>query len=158
MKAWDVTVDGIGYRVEFRNSRQIHVNGAVYNLKDYRVKTGMMQTDYEIPLGFRKALFIVRSLSEPRLVVNHIACATGEEYVPIKTPIWAYIFLALHLPNFLNGAIGGGMCAVGMMITASVSSNRKLNLAVKIIICLAALVGAYAVVYGAAFTLAGLLH
>lgn len=158
MKTWNVMSDGIGYNVELRNNRQIIVNGASLNLKEYRVRTGMMQTEYEIPLGYRKALLVIRSMSEPRLVMDNRDCATGETYVPVKVPAWAYVFIVLHCGNFLNGAIGGAMAAVGMLVTASVSGNQKLNLAVRIIIDAAVLVGAYAVVFGVAFALAGLLH
>lgn len=158
MKTWNVMVDGIGYYVELRNNKQIAVNGALLNLKDYRVKTGMIQTDYEIPVGYKKALLVIRSMSEPCLVLDNRNCATGEEYVPVKMPVWAYVFIILHCGNFLNGAIGGVMAAVGILITASVSGNPKSNLVVKILIDVVVLAGAYAVVFAVAFALAGLLY
>lgn len=158
MKTWNVMVDGVGYYVEFRNNRQIVVNGALLNLKDYRVKTGMLQTEYEIPVGCRKALLVIRSMSGPRLVMDNRDCATGEEYVPEKIPVWAYVFIVLHCGNFLNGAIGGAMAAVGILITSSVSSNQKMNPIVKVIIDIAVLAGAYAVVFAVALALTGLLY
>lgn len=157
-KTWNVTVDGIGFYVELKNNKQVAVNGAVYNLKDYRKKTGMIQTEYEIPVGHKSALLVIRSMAEPCLVIDNRNCATGEEYVPLKMPVWAYVFMVLHLVNFMNGAIGGAMAAVGMLATASVSSNRKKNIAVRILIDIAILIGTYAVVYGAAIALNLLLY
>ncbi len=158
MKTWNVMVDGVGYCVEYINNKQIAVNGALLNLKDYRVKTGFVQTDFEIPLGYKKALLVIRSMSEPYLVLDNRDCATGEQYVPAKMPIWAYIFMVLHCGNFMNGAIGGAMAAFGILITASVAGNPKMNMALRIVICFAVLAGAYAIVFGIALVLAGLLY
>ncbi len=158
MKTWNVTSDGAGYYVELKNNKQVVVNGAVLNLKEYRVKTGMLQTEYEIPVGFRKALLIIRSMSQPRLIMDNRDCATGEEYVPFKTPAWAYVFIVLHCGNFLNGALGGALAAVGMLTAASVSSNQKLNLALRIIINIVILIAAYAIMFGIAFALTGLWY
>lgn len=157
-KTWNVTVDGMGYYVELRNNKQVIVNGAVYKLKDYRKKTGLIHTEYEIPVGFRNALLVIKSMSQPCLVIDNRDCETGEEYVPVKVPAWAYLFIALHFVNFMNGAIGGAMAAVGMIATVSVSTNRKFNIAVKILLDLAILVCTYAVVFGIAIALNMLLY
>ncbi len=158
MKTWNVMADGMGYYVELRNNKEIAVNGALLKLKDYRAKTGMVQTEYEIPLGSKKALLVIRSMSEPALVLDNRDCATGEEYVPAKVPAWAFVFMALHCINFRNGAIGGAMGAMGIIITASVSGNRKMNILARIGIDIAVLAGAYAIVYAVALALVGLLY
>ena len=53
-KSWNVNVDGMTYNVSLRN-KNLLVNGAPLHLKNYRTKTGMIQTEYEIPVGSRKA-------------------------------------------------------------------------------------------------------
>lgn len=157
-KTWNVMVDGIGFYVELMNKKQFAVNGAVYNLKDYRRKTNSIQAEYEIPVGHKSALLVIRSMGQPCLVIDNRDCETGEEYVPFKLPAWAYIFIVLHFINFRNGAIGGAMAAVGMIATASVSANRKMNIAVRILIVIAILIGTYAIVFGVATVLYLLLY
>lgn len=157
-KTWNVMVDGIGFYVELRNKKQFAVNGAVYNLKDYRKKTGTLQTEYEIPVGHKNALLVIRSMGQPCLVIDNRDCETGEEYVPLKMPAWAWIFIILHFINFRNGAIGGAMAAVGWIATASVSANRKMNIAVRVLIDIGILIGIYAVVIGVATILYLLLY
>ena len=157
-KTWNVMVDGIGQYVELKNNKQAVVNGAVYNLKEHRKKTGMLQTEYEIPVGYRNALLIIRSMAQPCLVIDNRDCETGEEYVPLKMPAWAWLFIVLHFINFRNGAIGGAMGAMGMIATASVSANRKMNIVVRILIDIGILIGTYAVVIGVATILYLLLY
>lgn len=57
-------------------------------------------------MGAKTALLVIRSMSTPQLVIDNRDCATGEEYVPVKLPVWAYAFVVLHCINFINGAIG----------------------------------------------------
>ncbi len=84
-------------------------------------------------------------------------CVTGAEYVPIKIPVWAYIFIVLHCINFQGGAIGGALAAVGILATVSVSTNNKMNIALRILINLAILIVINVILYGIAFILTSLM-
>lgn len=156
-KKWDVKIDNQNYGVEL-NGKKLTINGEVLKLKQYKKKTGLIHEEYEVPVGPKTALLVIRSMSTPQLVIDNRDCATGEEYVPIKLPGWAYVFIVLHCINFLNGAIGWLMAVIGVAVTTSVSCNRKLNIALRIVINLAVLILAYVVVFGVAFLAAGLIY
>ena len=107
-------------------------------------------------MGAKTALLVIRSMSTPQLVIDNRDCATGEEYVPVKIPGWAYVFVVLHCINFINGAIGWIMAVIGIALTTSVSCNKKFSVIVKVLLDLAILILAYAVVFGVAFLVTGL--
>ena len=156
-KSWNVNVDGMAFHVSLRKNK-LSVNGAPLLLKNYRTKTGMLQTEYEIPVGTRKALLVIPSMGNPRLVMDNRDCETGEQYVPTKVPIWAYFFMVLHFVNFMNGAIGGAMAAVGILLTLSVSGNTKMNIGLRIFLDIAFVILSYAIVFGLAVLIAGALY
>ena len=91
------------------------------------------------------------------LVIDNKNCDTGEEYVPIKTPGWAYIFVVLHCLNFLSGALGAAFAVIGIMLTVSISSNRKMNVVVRVLLDLAILVVAVIAIFAVALMLTGLV-
>ena len=155
-KKWDVKIDEQMYNVEL-SGKKLKVNGEVLKLKQYRKKMGLIHEEYEVPVGSKKALLVIRSMGTPQLVIDNRDCATGEEYVPVKIPGWAYVFVVLHCINLINGAIGWLMVVVGLTLTTSVSANRKLNTALRIVLDLVILVLAYVVVFGVAFLAAGLI-
>ena len=156
-KKWDVKIDDQKYGVEL-NGKKLTINGEVLKLKQYKKKTGLIHEEYEVPVGSKTALLVIRSMGTPQLVIDNRDCATGEEYVPVKLPGWAYVFIVLHCVNFLNGAIGWLMAVIGVALTTSVSCNRKFNIALRIILDLVILVLAYVVVFGVAFLAAGLIY
>lgn len=88
-----------------------------------------------------------------KLVIDGKDCATGEEYVPLKIPKWAYIFMALQFLNFMNGALGVLMAFVGISATAAVSSNQKMNVVVRILLDVVILIAVYAVIFGLALAI-----
>lgn len=155
-KKWDVKIDEQMYNVEL-SGRKLKVNGEALKLKQYRKKMGLIHEEYEVPVGSKMALLVIRSMGAPQLVIDNKDCATGEEYVPVKLPGWAYVFVVLHCINLINGAIGWLMVVVGLTLTTSVSANRKLNTALRIVLDLVILVLAYVVVFGVAFLAAGLI-
>ncbi|MCI9462726.1 MAG: hypothetical protein HFI48_02420 [Lachnospiraceae bacterium] len=157
-KSWNVNIDGMMHNVTLRNNKNLSVDGAPLHLKNYKTKTGMIQTEYEIPVGNRKALLVLQSMSAPTLVMDNRNCETGEQYVPAKVPIWAYFFAALHCVNFMNGAIGGAMAAAGIVLTLSVSGNTKMNIGLRIFLDIAFLILFYAIVFGLAVLIAGTLY
>lgn len=156
-KTWNVVVDGNPYNIELAKGTKVIVNGEELKLKDYKKKSGLVHTEYEIPVGSKQALLVIMTAKSPQLVIDNRDCETGEEFVPIKIPGWAYIFVVLHFINFLNGAIGAAMAVVGVALTTSVSINRKMNIAVKVLLNVAIVVVAYIVVFGVALLAAGLL-
>ena len=155
--SWNVTIDGSYYNVELIKNNKIVVNGQELKLKDYRVKTGIVHTEYEIPVGPKRALLVIMSMKQPQLVIDNRDCLTGAEYVPVKTPVWSYIFIVLHCINFLNGALGGALAVVGVLATISVSSNKKINIALRVLINLAILIVMYVIIFGIALILGSLM-
>lgn len=154
-KNWNVKIDEQMYNLELQGKKLI-INGETLKLNKYKKKTGLIHEEYEVPVGSKTALLVIRSMSAPQLVIDNKDCATGEEYVPIKLPVWSYVFVVLHCINFINGAIGWIMAVIGIALTTSVSCNKKFNTIVKVLLDLAILILAYAVVFGVAFLVAGL--
>lgn len=154
-KKWDVKIDEQMYNLELQGKKLI-INGETLKLNKYKKKTGLIHEEYEVPVGAKTALLVIRSMSTPQLVIDNRDCATGEEYVPVKLPVWAYVFVVLHCINFINGAIGWIMAVIGIALTTSVSCNKKFSAIVKVLLDLAILILAYAVVFGVAFLVTGL--
>lgn len=152
-KAWNVRVDDTAYTVKLKGSKVL-VNNEEKKLKECVIKKGWFQTDYEVNVGSKQALLVISSLiGGTKLVIDGKDCATGEEYVANSVPKWAYVFMVLHLINFMNGALGVLIAIVGCSITASISANRKFNTLVKILLDLVVLVLAYVVIFAIALAL-----
>ena len=152
-KLWNVKIDEQMYNLELKGKKLL-VNGEDIKLKKYRKKTGLIHEEYEFPLGSKTDL---RNMNSSVLVIDNKNCDTGEEYVPIKTPGWAYIFVVLHCLNFLNGALGAAFAVIGIMLTVSISSNRKMNVVVRVLLDLAILVVAVIAIFAVALMLTGLV-
>lgn len=149
-RVWNVKVDGVSYDIKL-NGAKLVVNGEKLKLRSYKKKAHMFTTDYEIPLGSKNALLVVGGLiGGNKLVIDGVDCATGETYVPLKFPVWSYIFVILHFVNFINGAIGVLLAFIGLSATAAISCNRKMNVAVRVLLDLVVLVAIYLVVFGLA--------
>lgn len=156
-KVWNVNVDGMGYNIELKNNNKLVINGEELKLKNYKTKTGLIHTEYELQLGSKRALLVIMSMRAPQLVIDNRDCETGKEFVPIKFPVWSYIFVVLHCLNFLNGAIGGALAVVGVMIVMAVSSNKEMHIIIRILLNIAALVLTYGIVFGIAFVISGII-
>ncbi|MCH5248693.1 MAG: hypothetical protein J1E98_02110 [Lachnospiraceae bacterium] len=157
MKTWDIRVDDIEYRIELKNNKKVFVNGEELKLKNYVKKTGLVHTEYEIPFGPKTGVLVLMSMNAPHLYIDNRDCETGQEYSPLKIPVWAYIFMVLHCINFLNGALGGAMAVVGITFATYISCNRNMNIMLRLILNILLLIVIYAVVFGVAVVLAGLL-
>lgn len=155
-KQWNVKIDEQSYDVALKNANKLMINGEELKLKAYKKKTGLVHTEYEVPVGTKTALLIIRSMGTPQLIIDNKDCATGEDYVPVKLPKWAYIFIVLHCINVLNGALGIFLAIAGVTVTTSLSCNRKLNVAVRVILNLAVLILFWVLVFAVAFMVAGL--
>lgn len=157
-KAWNVKIDEQTYTVKMKGSN-VEINGEKLVLnKKYKKKTGLVHEEYEFPVGSKTALLVRKNLSAPQLVIDGVDCATGEQYVPFKMPWWSYLFVILHLINFLNGAIGGLAAIVGIGATTAISTNSRMNIVVRILLNAVVLILAYAVVFGLALAVAGVAY
>ena len=152
-KEWNVKIDDRMHNIELKG-RKLKVDGENIKLRKYRKKTGLVHEEYEIPVGSKNALLVLRNMGGTVLVIDNKDCATGEEYVPVKIPGWAYIFIVLHCLNFANGALGTFLAVVGITLTASVSSNRKMNVLIRVLLDLVILVLAVLAVFSIALMLA----
>lgn len=149
-KTWNVRVDDREYKLELKRGSMI-INDEKTPLKNSLSKRNWVQNEYEITVGSKKALLVISNLiGGPKLVIDGKDCATGEDYVPVKFPAWSYIFVVLHLLNFLNGALGVLIAIFGVSITAAVSTNSKFNIIVKIVLNLVVLLLAYILIFGIA--------
>ncbi|MBD5548570.1 MAG: hypothetical protein HDQ97_14465 [Lachnospiraceae bacterium] len=151
-KEWNVKIDDRMHNIELKG-RKLKVDGENIKLRKYRKKTGLVHEEYEIPVGSKNALLVLRNMGGTVLVIDNKDCATGEEYVPVKIPGWAYIFIVLHCVNFINGALGAFLAVIGITLTASVSSNRKINVFIRVLLDLVILVLAVLAVLGIALML-----
>lgn len=154
---WNVVIDEQPYNIE-GNGRKLTINGEKIALKTLEKKTHFMDTEYQLPIGSKMAMLVVRSFGNAQLVIDGKDCATGEDYVPQVLPKWAYVFMVLHLVNFINGAIGVCLAIIGCMLTSAVSCNPKFNTVVKILLDLAILVVMVILTFGLAIMVAGIYY
>lgn len=152
-KKWEIRVDEKAYQIELKGSK-ILVNEEATPLKECVKKKGWFQNEYEVAVGSKTAMLVIGSwIGGTKLVVDGKDCATGEEYVPLKLPGWAYVFIVLQLINVANGLIGFLAALAGCSATASVSTNDKFNTAVKILLDIVILALAYGFVFGIALVI-----
>ncbi len=150
---WNVTVDGEGYEVKYINNKKIIINGKELLLKNYPKNLTMTTTEYEIPLGSRKALLIIKSLNSAQLILNGVNCESEEENTaePAELPKWIYIFVILHCVNFVNGLSGCAMAILGIGSIKLIFDSRKLSEKRQILVDLVILLLLYALSFGKTF-------
>lgn len=153
-KEWNVQIDEQMYKVDLKGAK-LTVNGEELRLKDYQKSSGLIQVEYEIPIGSKQAILILKSVGEPVLAIDNKNCATGEEFTPIELPKWAYVFIALHCFNFLNGAVGIVLAAVGIVLAVIIACNTKMSIAVKVLLELAVFILALLGIIGIALLIRG---
>lgn len=132
-RTWNITVDNEPYAIQLK-SYNVVVNGEKSKLRSLYTKRTMLQSQYSVPVGSKKALLVVGSFGRTSLVIDGKDCATGEDYVPLKIPKWAYVFVVLQLVNCINGAVGIVFAFFGITATLSVSGNPKFSTPVKILL------------------------
>ncbi len=88
-----------------------------------------------------------------KLVIDGKDCATGEAYVPVNIPKWAYIFMALQMINLINGLLGAVIGLIGCSATVSISSNQKIHIAARVALDIVVLILIYVLVFGIGFAL-----
>ena len=108
-KVWNIDVEGIPYKIEFEKNKVIINNGTPLKLKQLKKLSGStVETNYELPIENGDVVLHIRT-SELILSYRNRDCETGEEYVPMTIPGWAWVFVVLHALNFsllLGGAVG----------------------------------------------------
>lgn len=156
-KVWNVKVDQVDYEIKLKGNK-VFVNNEGTKLMSLLVKRGLLQSTYAIEVGAKEALLIASSLiGGTKLVIDEKDCATGEAYVPLKIPKWAYIFMALHMINyFLGGLLGALIGLIGCSVTVSISSNKKIPILARVALDVVVLILIYVLVLGIALSLAQL--
>ncbi|MDE6747973.1 MAG: hypothetical protein K2K21_02750 [Lachnospiraceae bacterium] len=141
-KTWNVRIDEQEYHIELTdNNRRVTVNGSELLLKNCKRKTGTIYAEYEIQLGLKTASLVLLGMGDAQLIIDNKDYETGEEYVPPKLPLWAYVFIILNICMFplgltglvLGGAIGGAFIGVSIVFTMSISNNYKKSTAERIV-------------------------
>ena len=148
-KVWYVKVDQMDYEIKLKGNK-IFVNNEGTKLKSLLIKREWFQSTFAIKVGAKEALLIASSLlGGTKLVIDEKDCATGEAYVPVKIPKWAYIFMALHMINlFLGGLLGAVIGLIGCSATISISSNKKIPIAGRVALDFLVLIIIYVLVLG----------
>ncbi|MCI8375730.1 MAG: hypothetical protein HFI29_09900 [Lachnospiraceae bacterium] len=94
-KAWDVTVNGVVHKVEYKTSfgTKILVNGNVYKTRSQNWFINMI--DYPITIDGAE-IRVVAIGNKVDLAVNGRYLGSGEEYVPLnKVPVLANVFVGI---------------------------------------------------------------
>lgn len=155
---WNVKVDEIPYSIKLSGTKVI-INDEKTKLKNYFKKTSMLQMEYEFPVGSKQALLVSGNyVGGNKLIIDGKDCATGEDYVPLKMPKWAYIFIVLHFVNFINGVVGIVLAFLGIAATAVLSCNRKIPVVVRVLLDFIILIVVYVAMIGIATALATLVY
>ncbi len=115
---------------------------------------------YELPLGPKKAEYYVNTwIGGAKLAMDGVDCATGKPFSAPKLPKWAYVFFVGFLAlAALGGAMGWLAAVVGIVATTSVSCNESFSIPVRVLLDLVILVACWAVVFGIAMVVAGLIY
>lgn len=154
-KTWNVRIDEQEYHIEVVNNVKVTVNGSELLLKNYKRKTGATYAEYEIQLGPKPVILVLLGMGDAQLVIDNKDYETGEEYIPPKMPLWAYIFIILNICMFplgltglvLGGAMGGAFIGAAVVFTMSISNNRKKSTAVRIILDIVVLAVLFAILF-----------
>ena len=159
MKPWNVVVDGRQYEIKARGGSLV-VNGEKNKLKNLMSKKDGMWKIYELPLGPKKAEYYVNTwIGGAKLAMDGVDCATGKPFSAPKLPKWAYVFFIGFLAlAALGGAMGWLAAVVGIVATTSVSCNESFSIPVRVLLDLVILVACWAVVFGIAMVVAGLIY
>lgn len=125
------------YEVKAKGYKLV-VNGEAVKLKNLMSKKSGMWKIYELPLGAKKAEYYVNNwIGGVKLVMDGVDCATGKPFTAPELPKWAYVFLIVHLAYILflmGGALGVLMAFLGMVATISVSCNKNMSVAVRVLL------------------------
>lgn len=140
-KTWSVTTDEGTYSVDLKGSK-VSINGAPpERLNRFAKKAHFIDTEYTIPLGNRTATLVIQSMASPVLAYNGVDCATGEPWQYQKIPAWGWIFLVIDI---ILAPFFGWLWALLALLVSAVVIRSKLNVGVKIILCILLIIAAAA--------------
>lgn len=149
-KQWNIVVDERPYLIELKSGKVL-INNEANKLKTYPQKRTWIMTEVHLKIGSKDALLVISSFfGGIKLIVDGKDCSTGEQYIPVKLPKWAYVFIVLQFVNMINGALGALIAVAGVSATIAISSNPKMNTAVKIFLDILLLLAAAVAVFALA--------
>lgn len=152
-KIWNINIGDEIYTIHLKSSK-VQINGEVFKLKSLLKKFGYLKSEYELPVGRKKALLVTGGMvAGTNLYIDGIECITGKPYEPLVLPKWAYIFIIIHVCNLLNGAIGGLCAVMGVSLTVYIATNTKMNSTLKLILNILVLILAAVIVFSAALAI-----
>lgn len=135
---WNFEVQSIPYRIELKKNK-VSVNGTEpVPLNKLTKKSNLIETNYSIMIEGKEAVLHIRPFATPALSYDGRDCATGQEYVPMKVPGWAWIFVFLHGIDFfllIGGAIGGALQAFIIIAMMSIASDTKKSTGTRVLAC-----------------------
>lgn len=135
---WNFEVQGIPYKVGLKKNT-VSINDAEpVKLSKLARKSTLLETNYSMMIEGKETVLHMKQFGAPILSYDGRDCATGEEYVPTKMPGWVWIFIVLHAIDFfflIGGAIGGIIQVFVIAMLASVASNRKKSIGVRVLLC-----------------------
>ena len=142
----DVVVDGQNYHIEFnKKGSMLTINGTHVPIdKNAKFPRGV---DLPIQLGGREAHLVITN-GVMDVAIDGVFVGTGKPYVPLqKLPWWGWIFYVLNgaIPVVaLGGAIPIALAAIGIALTSVISTSSKMNIAVRILLCVLVVVAMWA--------------
>lgn len=136
--SWNFEAQNVPYRVEL-SKNTLSINGdEPVKLSKLSRKSTLLETNYSIMIEGKEAVLHIKQFGAPVLSYEGRDCATGEAYVPTKTPGWVWIFVVLHAIDFfllIGGAIGGAVQVLVIAALAAVASNPKRSTGMRVLLC-----------------------
>ena len=141
-KTWNVTANDSYYKVSY-DGKKLSINGGdLLPLRKFKKKAHALETEYFIPVGNETAVLHIsnRKKVEPVLTLGGIDCMTGQSYQMEKAPGWVWGFVVLYVINFifiLGGAVGGALSSACSLFSILIASDRKKNIVLRVLLCVA---------------------
>ena len=135
---WNFEVQNIPYRIELKKNKVSINNAEPVKLNKLARKSNLLETNYSMMIEGKEAVLHIRQFGTPILSYDGRDCATGEAYVPVKIPGWVWVFVVLHVLDFLfliGGALGAAVQVLIIAAMASVASNTKKSTGVRVLTC-----------------------
>lgn len=135
---WNFEIQNVPYKIELKKNKVSINNAEPVKLNKFSRKSNLMETNYSIMIEGKEAVLHIRQFGAPILSYEGRDCATGEEYIPAKVPIWGWIFVVLHVLDWLfliGGALGAVIQVLVIAAIATVASNTKKPVGMRIAVC-----------------------
>ena len=135
---WNFEIQNIPYKIELKKNKLSINNAEPVKLNKFSRKSNLMETNYSILIEGKEAVLHIRQFGAPILSYEGRDCATGEEYIPAKVPVWGWIFVVLHVLDWfflIGGAIGAVIQVLVIAAIATVASNTKKSTGMRIAVC-----------------------